>query len=132
LGESIKRLEKGQAIFEIHRHGKWRGLAMKVSKIKAVGSLRGNSPAAEPPQEPVLSLPRFSSMWRLLIYPVCIVAPGAGFAMGFLYARQEERSAKNFGRICLALAVLGGLLRLGGAGQFSGTPGAEALSRSFY
>ncbi len=64
------------------------------------------------PAEAALVLPRFSRAWRLLLYPLAILAPSVGLVLGLLYARQDDASARGLGRWLLGLAFLGALLRL--------------------
>ena len=63
-----------------------------------------------------LSLPRAAGFWYVaaLIFSLC--SPVAGLTLGFLYARQDDASARRFGRWCFALAIVGAILgALGGA-----------------
>ena len=63
-----------------------------------------------------LSLPRMAGFWyaAALIFSLC--SPVTGVTLAFLYARQEDASARSFGRWCFALAILGAVLSaLGGA-----------------
>jgi hypothetical protein len=70
------------------------------------------APVEAAPQAAPLLVPRFSSLWRLFIYPLSILVPGAGIALGLLYARQEDPQARNFGRLCILWGLLGLALRM--------------------
>jgi len=85
----------------------------------------------EVPAEIPLLLPRFKAGWRLLALPLIVLAPGAGVALGLLYASQEDASARRFGWLCLILALLGGLARMAG-GDFHGFKTPETLTQPFY
>jgi len=87
-----------------------------------------------PPEEagPPLSLPRFSSAWRLLIYPLCVLQPAAGLVLAALYLRQNDALARRFGRVCLVLAVLG-LAVKGWRGMSVGSlQSGDSLLQPFY
>jgi hypothetical protein len=90
------------------------------------------APEAAPAAPAALTLPRFSSLVRLFIYPACLLAPGAGLALGLLYVRQDDKAARNFGRLCLGLGLFGALLRMGSGGRFQGLQNAETLTQPFY
>lgn len=97
---------------------------MKKRSVKpaaaALEPLQATAPAP-------LTIPRFGSLWRLFIYPLCVIVPGAGVVLGLLYARQDDKEARNFGRICLALGILGAMLRMG-----SGMDGVDRLNQPLY
>jgi hypothetical protein len=89
------------------------------------------SPPAPPPQ--ALELPRFGR-WVILIYPLALLVPSVGFLAGLLYAPQADVWARRFGRICLALALVGWLLEMatGHDGAFnSGVAGPDAFLQPF-
>lgn len=90
-------------------------------------------PSAPPPPPPqALTLPRFSAGQRLLVYPLCVLSPGAGFTLAALYMAQEEKAVRGFGWSCLAFAVIGAFLRAGQGPEFHAWEGADSLVQPFY
>jgi hypothetical protein len=61
---------------------------------------------------PPLTLPRPQGLWYALALLLSLVLPVAGFTLALFYARQEDRSARIFGYICLGLAVAGWMLSI--------------------
>jgi hypothetical protein len=55
-------------------------------------------------------LPRPQGLWYALALLLSAVKPVAGLTLAVLYAKQEDRAARNFGYWCLGLAILGWLV----------------------
>lgn len=67
-------------------------------------------PQAAPAAPQPLALPRLAGFWSLVGILASFLAPGIGLTLGLLYAPQEDRQARNFGRWCLVAAALGWLV----------------------
>ncbi len=80
-----------------------------VVKAVAVPALAGPAPVAPEAPKP-LTLPRLVGFWSLVGILISFLAPGIGLTLGLLYAPQEDRQARNFGRWCLGAAALGWLV----------------------
>ena len=106
-------------------------------KKKQASPWSAQPPAARPqtPQpapEAALILPRFGSLWRLFLYPLCVLQPAAGLTLSALYMAQEDAQARRFGRFCLLLSVAGLAVRgLRGMGETNFQSG-DSLLQPFY
>jgi hypothetical protein len=103
---------------------------MTPRKVKTSVSVPLVLPEMESPA--ALSLPRFSSWNRFLIYPLCILFPGGAFVLAALYIRQNDKNVSRFGKICLALGVLGAIVRIWRSAAFQSIESSDALTQSFY
>ena len=54
-----------------------------------------------------LSLPRPQGLGYIVALFFCAIVPVFGLTLAFFYINQDDRSARNFGRFCLVLALLG-------------------------
>ena len=54
-----------------------------------------------------LTLPEPGGLWSIASILFSFFMPELGLLLGLLYAGQSERSARNFGRWCIAVAVFG-------------------------
>lgn len=84
-----------------------------------------------PPPPEILSLPRFSRGWTLVAAPFCVLQPGPAFVLGLLYAAQNDSQARRFGRLCLALSIIGFLLHLATDRHFEAMDGGESFLLPF-
>jgi hypothetical protein len=110
--------------------------------MKTQTKKKGHSPVpgpeAPPPAESgpqsqaALSLPRFSARSRLLLYPLCVLFPGGGLVLAAFYAAQKDKEARFFGRICLALSLVGAMAQIWRAGAFHGIQSSDALTQPYY
>ena len=75
--------------------------------LPPLGGAAGSQPAEGGPAP---ALPRLSGPWLVSAFILSFFAPVAGLTLGLLYAPQEDKAARNFGRWCLGLAVLGWVL----------------------
>jgi hypothetical protein len=79
----------------------------------------------------LLSLPRFNKGWTLVAIFFSIFQPGPAFVLGLLYVAQNDAGAKRFGRLCLALSILGFLMRLALGRHFESMDGGESFLQPF-
>ena len=84
------------------------------------------------PGLPALSLPRFSKAWRLLAYVFAVLQPGPAFALGLLYAAQDDGDAKRFGKACLAFSLLGFAIRVATAFDAKGMDSGESFVQPYH
>jgi hypothetical protein len=82
----------------------------RAKLLPAAGVIPPSVGAANSQPAARIALPRLAGPWLILAFVVSFFAPIAGLTLGLLYAPQEDKAARNFGRWCLALAVLGWIL----------------------
>lgn len=79
------------------------------------------APPAPLPEAPApITLPRPEGLWKALAYLAAFLQPALGLAFAFFYWRVAR-----FGKICLALAIVGMILSAGGEAMQDGLKGGE-------
>jgi hypothetical protein len=87
----------------------------------------------EGPGQPLpLSLPHPAGLWYWGGLFLSLISPFAGLTLGLLYARQEDREARSFGRWCVGAALCGCLLRALVAALSSAFSENDWLAQPYY
>jgi hypothetical protein len=90
------------------------------------------APLAEAPAPLSLALPYPVGLLYAGGLLLSLLSPFAGLTLGFLYARQDLPMARAFGRWCVALAVLGWILRVMASALSSALDGDDWLTQPYY
>ena len=86
---------------------KLKAQALAVPNVVSAPVTQVQAPTALP-----VILPRPTTLWVISALILSLFQPVLGLGLGFLYAPQEDRAARNFGRWCLVAATVGWLLAL--------------------